>query len=108
MTELSSAQIIPFPSRPPVRNAAHHPRRGEVSQLTRALTALDAAVIDQRAAITAWRDSLTTLTCSTAGLGAGVADYHTSLAALDADLTALSGQAQVLVHWADGPRPAPR
>ena len=55
MSELSSsAQIIPFPVRPP----ADKPTDQGAARLARARAALDAALGEQRVAIAAWRDML--------------------------------------------------
>jgi hypothetical protein len=93
MSQISSAQIIPFPTRSPVHDPA--------TRLVRALAALDAALREQRTAIAAWRDSLAALRASAAELGASVARYHVSLGALDADVSTLNGHARALEHWAD-------
>jgi len=93
VSQLSSAQIIPFPTRPPADDQA--------ARLARALAALDAALTEQRTTVAAWRDSLAALRTSTAELGASVVRYHTSLEALDADVAALNGHARALERWAD-------
>ena len=93
MSQLASAQIIPFPVNPPADNRA--------VRLARALAALDAAFAEQRTAIAAWRDSLAALRDSTSALRASVIGYRTSLGTLGADVAALNGQARTLKRWAD-------
>jgi hypothetical protein len=93
VSQLASAQIIPFPAKPPADNGA--------ARLTQALAALDAALAEQRTSIAAWRGSLVALRDSTSALGASLVRYQSSLGALGADVAALNGQARTLKRWAD-------
>jgi predicted trehalose synthase len=98
---LSSAVIIPFPSRAPGNTAPEDPAPGNADRLTRALTALDAALAEQRAATTAWRESLATLRGSTHALGTSLRRYHADLQTLETDVGALNTQSRALEAWAD-------
>jgi hypothetical protein len=97
-SDLSSAQIIPFPVRP---FPAPKPVKPDAARLARALAALDTAIAEQRIAMAAWRDSLAALRVSTTALVASAAHYHGSLDVLGADVMALNGQARALERWAD-------
>ena len=68
-----TADIIPFPSRPPADPA---------DRLRHALAALDAALDRQRGAVADWRFSLAAVQHNVQGLGASMTDYHASLGAL--------------------------
>ena len=103
MSSPVSAQIIPFPSRVPVAAAAAPAVAAPDPQerLARALTALDAALSEQRTAMAGWRDSLDQLRKTTNGLGLTMQRYHQTLGKLGSDVTALNQQARKLEAWAD-------
>jgi chromosome segregation ATPase len=89
-----TAEIIPFPSRPnPVMPQP---------ELARALEALNAAMLEQRAAVAAWRAALGELKASTSGLGESLQRYQSNLQSLGNSVSALQSNAQSLEQWADG------
>jgi len=94
MQAARTADIIVFPPR---RMAAN----GQNDRLSTALTALDIALAEQRAAVAAWRESLTELRGVMSGLGTGLADYQDRLTGLGAQVTALNSDAQAMENWAD-------
>jgi len=94
MRTAQTAEIIPFPQRNALEN-------NDNDRLANALTALDIAVAEQRAAVSAWRESLTELRGVVSGLGAGLTDYQASLARLGAQVAALNSDARAMEDWAD-------
>jgi hypothetical protein len=89
-----TAEIIPFPHRKTAEN-------GSNDRMTIALTALDIAIAEQRAAVAAWRESLTELRGVMSGLGAGLADYQDSLSCLGSRVATLNSDTQAMENWAD-------
>jgi hypothetical protein len=89
-----TADIIPFPPRKMMEN-------GQNDRLTTALTALDIALAEQRAAVAAWRESLTELRGVMSGLGAGLADYQDSLTRLGTKVETLNSDARATEDWAN-------
>ena len=87
-----AAEILAFPSL----------GRPAESRLARAMQELDTALAEQRAAVTAWRDSLRELQKSVQGLNVGLRRYQTTLQVLAADLAALNKAARALEQQADG------
>lgn len=96
-----AAEIIPFPRQQPLTN----PPTGN-ARLLQALDGLQAALAEQRTAIAAWRESLTTLQTTMRGVGDGLQRYRGTLDRLHGDVTALNGQAVQLGQWADSIRAA--
>ena len=94
MQAAHTAQIIRFPARKASESA-------ENERLTKALTALDVALAEQRAAVAAWRQSLTELRGVVAGLGEGLMEYHAGLGRLESDVTSLNSDARAMEAWAD-------
>ncbi|MFN3447052.1 MAG: hypothetical protein ACK44F_00005 [Roseococcus sp.] len=90
---MPSAEILPFPVRPP---------RSDEARLRAALAALDAALAEQRQAIAEFRDSLGQLGGAVAGLEASLDHYAGTLTATQADLCAAREAAQKLEATADG------
>jgi hypothetical protein len=93
----ASAQIIPFPVHP---TAVPPPPEGS-ERLARALALLDAALVEQRAAVTTWRDGLTALHTSVAGLDGSLRTYQAQLAALQGRTEGVRDAARRLETWAD-------
>lgn len=93
--ERPMAEIIPFPTRS--RPAQPRPE----DRLARALAGLNAAMEEQRAAVTAWRGALGELQTTTAGLGESLRRYNGSLASLGGDVSALQAKTRALETWAD-------
>ena len=94
MQAARTADIIPFPPRKMAEN-----RQGD--RLTNALTALDVAIAEQRAAVAAWRQSLTELRGVAGGIGAGLAEYQDSLSRLGSQVDSLNSDAKAMEDWAD-------
>ena len=94
MQAARTADIIQFPSHKMAENS-------ESGRLTHALTTLDIALAEQRAAVAAWRESLTELRGVMSRLGAGLTDYQDSLAHLGTQVTALNSDARAMEAWAD-------
>ena len=90
MEPQQSADIIPFPGRPPAAPTAEPP----AERLRRALAALDAALARQRGAVADWRFTLEALNTSVLGLGTSLQDYHASLASLGGRLRTLQATAR--------------
>ena len=93
----ATAQIIPFPIRPDQRPDANQAR----DRLARALASLDAALAEQRAAMTGWRDSLNQLRKATSGLGLSMQRYDRTLGKLGGEVSELHAEALRLERWAD-------
>lgn len=91
-----TATIIAFPPRP--KPVASQP----VDRLIRALESLNTATLAQRAAVAAWRESLSELQATTSGLGESLQHYRTSLRSLGDSVSALQAKARSLEQWADG------
>lgn len=111
MSDEASAEIIPFRPRkpavtiPPALGSggtlqSEAPNEAQV-RLVRALQSLDAALAEQRAAVSAWRGALGQLRTTVHGLSKSVQSYRGSLETLDAKVTSLRGEAQRLEQWAD-------
>lgn len=99
MPEQARSQVIPFPQRRASTPAATV--SGEGANLARALASLNAALVDQRAAIAAWRLSLTELRRSTQSLSEGLLRYQGNLGTLGTRVAALRQEATRLETWAD-------
>lgn len=93
----ASAQIIPFPARP---TAVPPPPDGS-ERLARALALLDAALVEQRTAVATWRDGLTALHTSVAGLDGSLRTYQAQLTALHERTEGVHDAAKRLETWAD-------
>jgi hypothetical protein len=93
---LPTADIIPFPARP--KPADPNPE----DRLARALASLNAAMVEQKAALAAWRGALGALQVSTGGLGESLQRYQASLGTLSGNVNALHDRAVTLEQWADG------
>jgi ABC-type transporter Mla subunit MlaD len=89
-----TADIIPFPSRKAAENS-------DSDRLTTALSALDIALAEQRAAIAAWRESLTELRGVMGNLGTGLTEYRDSLTNLGGKVQSLRSDAAAMEEWAD-------
>lgn len=110
-----TAEIIAFPARPPVpapQETGHAQVQGQAEghaeghdRLVRALDALNAALAEQRSAITAWRSAMADLKTSTSELGDSVGRYRTNLTNLGWGVSSLGAQANVLRAWAETPEP---
>ena len=90
-----TAEIIPFPAHP----KPEEPRPDD--RLARALASLTTAVMEQKAAIAAWRGALGELKETTSGLGESLQRYQISLGSLSGSVSALRGKAQLMEQWAD-------
>lgn len=111
MSDLASAQIIPFPTRAlaplaspeptPYGLGLAPPANPDAERLGRALAALDAALAEQREAVAAWRAALAALRDLSHGLGAGLARLNAGLDMLGGDVATLNGRARALEDWAD-------
>jgi hypothetical protein len=98
----ASADIIPFPARPvPAGSAGARAPGADAGRLSRALTKLDLALAEQRAAVAVWQDGLVTLGGSLAGLDGSLRRYGDRLAGLRARTETVHAQAQRLEAWAD-------
>jgi hypothetical protein len=95
MPEHASAQIIPFPPQS-VRPPAEDPQ----ARLQQALSALDAALVRQRAAVSGWRDSIGAVQGSVAHLDDSLSRWQRSLAALHGRAGSLDDEAHKLKNWA--------
>jgi hypothetical protein len=93
---LPTADIIPFP----VRSKPAEPQPED--RLARALKSLNAALVEQKAALAAWRGALGALHASTSGLGESLRRYQASLGTLSGNVNALRDKAVSLEQWADG------
>lgn len=98
MLEPRSAEIIPFPGRPPATERS--PPRGP-ERLSEALAALDGALAAQRRAIGEWRGALADLRMATRGLGESVHAYRDGLGTLGARVAALRAKTAELASRAD-------
>jgi hypothetical protein len=94
-TEARGATIIPFPARKPAAASPIDDR------LTVSLANLTAALEEQRAAVTAWRNVLQDLKTTTAGLHDSLQKYNVSLGALGEGVSAVRDRALALEQWAD-------
>ena len=105
MSASMTAEILQFPARPAPRElfipAQIEPTEGEI-RLSRALAGLNDALTAQRAAIAAWKASLTELGMATGRLGVSLRGYHDSLDRLDTRIGELRDQSTRLAAWADG------
>ncbi|MGD0103004.1 MAG: hypothetical protein ABSC06_03085 [Rhodopila sp.] len=91
-----TASIIPFPT----RSKPAEPTPEE--RLARALVSLNAALAEQRVAVSAWRDVLGELKTTTAGLQDSLQRYRTNLRTLGNSVSSLHAKARSLEAWADG------
>lgn len=89
-----TADIIAFPTRKTAKNSQKDP-------LATAMTTLDIALAEQRAAVAAWRQSLTELRGVVVGLGTSLTDYHENLAKLGTQVTSLHNDARAMEDWAE-------
>ena len=94
MQAARTADIIPFPPRKTAEDSQN-------DRLTNALTALEVALAEQRAAVAAWRQSLTELRGVVGGLGAGLSEYPNSLTRLGSQVESLNADARAMEDWAD-------
>ena len=108
MSAQATAQIIPFPiaaearvSQAPAEPVAPRPRDEQQERLTRALASLDAALAEQRIAMSGWRESLDHLRKATTGLGLSMQRYHRTLGKLGTDVSDLHAKSVQLERWAD-------
>ncbi|HEY4040572.1 MAG TPA: hypothetical protein VGM32_01870 [Rhodopila sp.] len=93
---LPTADIIPFPIRPKPAEPLPEDRLGL------ALASLNAAMIEQRAAVAAWRQALGELKATTMGLGESLQRYHASLGSLSGSVATVHAKASSLEQWAGG------
>lgn len=91
-----TADIIAFPGR------VDPPAVPPEDRLAMALASLNAAMIEQRAALSAWRNALGELKATTVGLDQSLQRYGTNLRALGGSVSALQVKARSLEKWADG------
>jgi hypothetical protein len=90
-----TAEIISFPVRPqPVE-----PQTGD--RLVRALESLNAAMLEQRAALAVWRGALNELKTTATGLSESLHQYRANLRSLGSSVNALQSKSQSLQQWAD-------
>lgn len=129
MSAHATAQIIPFPTNPEARSiqvssaqavssqalsaralssqgvsilgAEPRERDEQQERLTRALASLDAALAEQRIAMSGWRESLEHLRKATTGLGLSMQRYHRTLGKLGTDVSDLHAKSVQLERWAD-------
>ena len=129
MSAHATAQIIPFPTNPEARSiqvasaqalssqalsaralssqgvsilgAEPRERDEQQERLTRALASLDAALAEQRIAMSGWRESLDHLRKATTGLGLSMQRYHRTLGKLGTDVSDLHAKSVQLERWAD-------
>lgn len=95
-----SAMVIPF--RPRTRPDAAPGVGGDgQDRLARALAMLDAALVEQQAAVDRFRLAIGDLERVTSGLEAGLVRYGDELACLGHDLERLAIEARALEAWAD-------
>jgi hypothetical protein len=117
MSDISSARIIPFPSRPAPNAAAPNaaaPRPAAVvpdhppemdnptERLQRALAALERAVAAQREAVGQWRGALQGLRGNVEALRGSLTEYDQSLGTLRGQVDQVNRTARGLESWADG------
>jgi hypothetical protein len=91
-----TAAIIAFPARP--KPVASPPE----DRLARALESLNTAMMEQRAALAAWRGALGDLKATTTCLDESLKRYRTNLRSLSSSVSALQTKARSLEQWADG------
>ena len=91
-----TAAIIAFPARP--KPVAPQPE----DRLTRALESLNTALMEQRAAVAAWRGALGELKTTTSGLDESLQRYRANLRSLANTVSALQAKARSLEEWAGG------
>lgn len=103
MSTHATAEIIPFPARTTAQGSAAGSPVGNDAQerLARALASLDAALSEQRIAMSGWRESLDHLRKATTGLGLSMQRYHRTLGKLGTDVAELHSQAVRLEDWAE-------
>jgi hypothetical protein len=94
-----TADIIPFPGRPQPAETTPEER------LSRALLSLNAALQEQRVAVTAWREVLLELKATTNGLQDSLQRYRANLRTLGTSVSALQSKARSLEAWADSVTP---
>ncbi len=93
---MSQAVIVPFPGTTNSRTK----RGGEQERLRRALEDLQAALGEQKRALSGWRFAMTELGIGVAGLGQALGSYQDSLGDVEARLTGLCGEARTMQRWA--------
>ncbi len=130
MSDISSARIIPFPSRsaPAPRPAAPQPAApwpaapqpaavvpdhppemdNPTERLQRALAALERAVAAQRDAVGQWRGALQGLRGNVEALRGSLTEYDQSLGTLRGQVDQVNRTARGLESWADGALEAAR
>ncbi len=93
MSDISTAQIIPFPMQ----------RMEQVGRerLDRSLARLQAATAEQEVAVAAWRAQLDHLRGRVGALGESFQDYQARLGAAKQGVDALNAEARRLERWAD-------
>lgn len=110
MSAPATAQIIPFPINAEARSSQSvhvattaEPRAKDAQQerLSRALASLDAALAEQRVAMSGWRESIDHLRKATTGLGLSMQRYHRTLGKLGTDVSDLHAKSVQLERWAD-------
>jgi chromosome segregation ATPase len=101
MSDLKTAEIIPFPSPAGTRCAIITVSPPEHERLVRALATLDDALNAQREAMAAWKGSLNDLRLVTGRLGTSLYRYNESLEQLDSRVGALRANATKLETWAE-------
>jgi septal ring factor EnvC (AmiA/AmiB activator) len=108
---IPTAVIIAFPAR--VRPPSPQPAAPQAAglqaaepqpedRLARALASLNAAVMEQRTAISSWRAALGELKTSTSGLDESLQRYRTNLQSLGTSVSELQAKSWTLEAWADG------
>ena len=100
-TQSQGATIIPFPVRKRAAPVPGVPAAAD-DRLARALANLNAALAEQRAAVTAWRSVMGELKASTSGLQDSLQRYSANLGTLGESVSTLRDRARSLEHWADG------
>lgn len=112
MSDISSARIIPFPSRSAHKPAAPRPAAmvpdhppamdNPTERLQRALAALERAVAAQRTAVGQWRGALQGLRGNVEALRGSLTEYDQSLGTLRGQVDQVNRTARGLESWADG------
>jgi uncharacterized coiled-coil protein SlyX len=101
-----TAELIPFRGRQGVERVWRPVGQAEAqARLAQALDALNAALVEQRTAMAAWRAALGELKDSTIGLANSLEQYRANLAALGRSVSSLKAQAKALQAWAETNRP---
>lgn len=90
--------VIPFRPR---SATVSRPAEAAEERLARAMATLDAALVEQRAAMDRFRLAIGDLNRAVSGLEAGLVRYGDELACLGHDLERLAIEARALEAWAD-------